>query len=131
MKKVIKLNESDLNNIVSKVISEQKNELPRKTYDYNINKWRLEAYKNKGLTLYYFNPTEGKDFGLMEYTTPSNYNKWDNKATILFALTPEEYSKVNKVVDNIKEMIELERQKLNALKQMVPAIMNELIKKNI
>jgi hypothetical protein len=44
-------------------------------------------------------------------------------------LTPDEYEKVNKVVENIADMVQLQNKKISLLKDMVPSIMNELIKK--
>ena len=131
MKKVVRLNESDLIGMIKTIVNEQEGdkELPRKQYDHNINAWRLQAYKDKGLTLYYFNPVEGKDFGLIKFKEPLNYGKFNDKPKVVFALKPDEFEKVNRVVENIKEMIKLHQEKINTYKQMVPAIMNEMIKK--
>lgn len=132
MKKVVTLNESELVDLIKNIVNEEdgNKELPRKQYDHNINSWRLQAYKDKGLTLYYFNPVEGKDFGLVEFKSPLNYGKFNDRPKLVFALRPDEFEKVNKVVENIKEMIKLHQEKINTYKQMVPAIMNELIKKD-
>lgn len=130
MKKIIRITESDLKNVINKVICEQNDdELPRLTYDHSIKPEKLKQYKDKGLSLYYYNPQDGKNYGLIEFNKPFDSKDWSNNRITLFALTPDEYEKVNKVSENIKEMTELYRHKINTLKQMVPAIMNELIKK--
>lgn len=130
MKKIIKLTESDLKVIVDKVISEQVvDDLPRQTYDHIINLEKLKQYKDNGLSLYSYNPQDGKDYGLIEFNKPFDSKNWGARRITLFALTPDEYEKVNKVSENIKEMTELYQYKINTLKQMVPAIMNELSKR--
>lgn len=131
MGKIVKLTESDLSNIISKVIIEQNNDdLPRRIYDHRITPEMLKRYKDNGLSLYYFVPQDGKDYGIKEFNRPFDSKNYSNNRITLFALTTDEYNKVNKVSENIKEMTELYRQKINTLKQMVPAIMNELIKKH-
>ena len=47
----------------------------------------------------------------------------------IFLLTPNEFEKVNKIVENIAEMVQLQEKKISLLKDMVPSVMNELIKK--
>jgi hypothetical protein len=129
---VVTLTESELIGLIKNLVNEQdgNKELPRRNYDHNINAWRLQAYKDKGLTLYYFNPIEGKDFGLVEFKSPLQYGKFNDKAKVVFALRPDEYEKVNRLVDNIKELIKLHDEKIKTLKQMVPAVMQKLIDKD-
>ncbi len=116
--------------IESVVGQEPIKELPRKAYDHTFNAWRIQAYKEKGLALYYFNPEEGNDFGLIEFKTPLNYGRFNDRPKMVFALSPDEFEKVNKVVENLKEMIALHHKKISLLKQMVPAIMYKLVEKN-
>ena len=94
MKKIVRLTESDLMNIVQKVINEQgDSKLERRVHAATITKLKLQIYHNNGLKLYYFNPTEGKDFGLIEFVTPLDRAPWDDKSNrILFALTSDEHN---------------------------------------
>lgn len=105
-------------------------EKSRRTIDTNIKSFDLIRYKSLGLTPYYFNREEGKDFGLIEFTKPLSGYDFNRKPREVFALTADEFEKVNKVVENLREMIELEKKKISLLKDMVPSIMFELIKKD-
>ena len=101
----------------------------RRLIDSNIKSMDLMRFKSEGLTPYYFNRVDGKDFGLIEFVKPLSGNEYHNKPREIFLLTPDEYEKVNKIVVNIAEMVQLQNKKISLLKDMVPSIMNELIKK--
>ena len=101
----------------------------RRILDGNIKSVDLVRFKSEGLTPYYFNREDGKDFGLIEFVKPLSGNDYNNKPREIFLLTPDEYEKVNKIVVNIAEMVQLQSRKISLLKDMVPSIMNELIKK--
>ena len=101
----------------------------RRLIDSNIKSMDLMRFKSEGLTPYYFNREEGKNFGLIEFTKPLTGNDYNNKTRVVFLLTPDEYDKVNRIVENIREMIELHKKKISLYKEMVPSAMNELIKK--
>lgn len=119
-----------MENLIESVVGQEPiKELPRKAYDHTFNAWRIQAYKDKGLALYYFNPEDGKDFGLIEFKSPLSYGRFNDRPKMVFALSPDEFEKVNKVVENIKEMIVLHHQKIALFKQMVPAIMHKLVEK--
>jgi hypothetical protein len=45
----------------------------------------------------------------------------------VFLLTPDEYDKIKKLSDNIKEMIELKMNAIKLFKQYIPAVLDELI----
>ena len=98
--------------------------------DGNIKSMDLVRFKSMGLTPYYFNREEGKNFGLHEFTKPLNGYEYNNKPRMVFLLTSDEYEKVKKVVDNLCELIELEKKKISLLKDLVPSIMNEMVKKD-
>ena len=121
----LNLTESEKNDILNQY---EKN-LKRRTIDSNIKSFDLIRYKSLGLTPYYFNRETGKDFGLVEFTKPLTSYELNNRPKEVFLLKPDEYEKVNKVVENIKEMIELQNNKISLLKDMVTAVMNELTKK--
>jgi len=101
----------------------------RRLIDSKIKGMDLVSFKSEGLTPYYFNRVDGKDFGLIEFTKPLSGNDYNNKHRQIFLLTPDESEKVNKIVANIAEMVELQNKKISLLKDMVPLIMNELINK--
>jgi hypothetical protein len=121
----MRLTESEKNDI----LNQYEKDLKRRTTDTHIKSFDLIKYKSLGLTPYYFNRDTGKDFGLVEFTKPLTGYEFNNRPKEVFLLKPDEYEKVNKVVENIKEMIELHNKKISLLKDMVPAIMNELTKK--
>jgi hypothetical protein len=66
---------------------------------------------------------------LIKFTTPLTGRDYDNRPREVFLLTPDEYDKVNKIVENIREMIELHKKKISLFKDMVPAIMGKLTSK--
>ena len=103
---------------------------PRRLLDGDIKSVDLVRYKSEGLTPYYYNREDGKNFGLFEFVKPLSHNDRYTKPREIFLLTPDEYEKVNKIVENLREMIELEKKKISLLKDMVPSVMNELIKKD-
>ena len=101
----------------------------RRLIDSNIKSMDLVRFKSEGVTPYYFNREDGKDFGLKELVKPLSHSDRYVKPREIFLLTPNEFEKVNKIVENIAEMVQLQSKKISLLKDMVPAIMNELIKK--
>ena len=121
----LNLTESEKNDILNQY---EKN-LKRRTIDSNIKSFDLIRYKSLGLTPYYFNRETGKDFGLVEFKKPLTSYELNNRPKEVFLLKPDEYEKVNKVVENIREMIELQNNKISLLKDMVTAVMNEMTKK--
>jgi hypothetical protein len=60
---------------------------------------------------------------------PLSHNDRYVKPREIFLLTPDEYDKVNRLVENIREMIELHKKKISLYKEMVPSVMDKLIKK--
>jgi hypothetical protein len=101
----------------------------RRLIDSNIKSMDLVRFKSEGLTPYYFNREDGKDFGLIELVKPLSHGDRYVKPREVFLLTPNEFEKVNKIVENIAEMVQLQEKKISLLKDMVPSVMNELIKK--
>ena len=103
--------------------------MKRRLIDSNIKNMDLVRFKYEGLTPYYFNRDDGNDFGLIEFVKPLSGNDYNIKPREIFLLTPNEFEKVNKIVENIVEMIQLQSREISLLKDMVPSIMNELINK--
>ena len=94
------------------------------------NKLKLDKFASQGLTPYYFNDVWGKDFGLVKITAPISGKAWDNKTKRVFLLNDDEYTTMEKLVDNIREMIELTNKKIVLLKELIPATMNTLMNKS-
>ena len=44
----------------------------------------------------------------------------------MFLLTPDEYGKIKKLSDNIKEMIELKMNAIKLYKQYIPAVLGKI-----
>lgn len=102
----------------------------RRLLDSDIKNMDLVRYKSQGVTPYYFNREDGKDFGLIEFVKPLSGRDYEKRPREIFLLTPEEYAKVGKLVGNIAEMIELHNRKISLLKDMVSAVMIELTKED-
>jgi hypothetical protein len=84
--------------------------------------------KSKGLTPYYFD-RDSNNFGIVELNKvvkPSAFNKPKE----VFLLTQDEYEKIKKLSDNIKEMVSLKLKQIELYKEYIPAVMQEIIKKN-
>jgi hypothetical protein len=93
------------------------------------NKLKFDKLTSQGLTPYYFNDVWGKDFGLVKVTAPISGGHWDNKPKRVFLLTDDEYATTMRMVDNIREIIELSYKKIGTLKELIPATMNALMNK--
>jgi hypothetical protein len=93
------------------------------------NTLKLAKFTSQGLTPYYFNDAWGKDFGLVKITAPISGRAWDNKTKRVFLLNDDEYATMVKLVDNIREIIELSYKKIGTLKELIPATMNTLMNK--
>jgi hypothetical protein len=96
--------------------------------DIDITSMNLIKFKSQGLTPYYFHSELGDKFGLVELTSPikQNYNTIPKE---IFLLKPDEYSTVVKMTENIKEMIDLKKKQIELIKQYIPAVAAEIIKK--
>ena len=66
----------------------------RRLIDSNIKSMDLMRFKSEGITPYYFNREEGKNFGLIEFTTPLTGRDYNNKTREVFLLTPDEYDRL-------------------------------------
>ena len=111
------------------ISGEENKELPRMNYAGELTKWKIQAFHDKGLKLYYFNPTDGKDFGLVEFKEPIDRQPWNREKSSIyvFSLTQHEVSKINQMISNIKELIGQYHKIIGQYKLMVPAVMKELV----
>jgi len=104
-----------------------KNTIDRRMLDVDITPITLAKIKSQGLTPYYYD--ENTD--IVELTGPIKGKTYNTKPKEVFLLTPDEYDKIKKLSDNIKEMIELKLKQIKLYKQYIPAVMGEIIKKII
>lgn len=93
------------------------------------NKLKLDKFASQGLTPYYFNDVWGKDFGLVKIISPTTSRDMDQKPKRIFLLTDDEYVTMVRLVNNIREMIELTNKKIGLLKDLIPTTMYTLINK--
>lgn len=100
----------------------------RRVLDTTLSSMDFTRLKSKGLTPYYFD-RDSNNFGIVELNKvvkPSMFNKPKE----VFLLTQDEYEKIKKLSDNIKEMVSLKLKQIELYKEYIPAVMQEIIKKN-
>lgn len=97
----------------------------RRILDFDITPITLAKFKSQGLTPYYYDG----DTNIVEITGPIKGKTYNTKPKEVFLLTPDEYGKIKKLSDNIKEMIELKLKQIKLYKQYIPAVVDEIIKK--
>lgn len=95
----------------------------RRILDLNITPITLAKYKSQGLTPYYYDG----DTDIVEMTGPIKGKTYNTRPKEVFLLTPEEYDKIKRLSDNIKEMIELKREAIRLYKQYIPASLMKII----
>jgi hypothetical protein len=95
----------------------------RRILDLNITPITLAKYKSQGLTPYYYDG----DTDIVEITSPIKGKTNYTKPKEVFLLTPEEYDKIKKLSDNIKEIIELKLNSIKLYKQYIPASLMKII----
>jgi hypothetical protein len=95
----------------------------RKILDFDITPISLLKFKSQGLTPYYYDG----DTNIIEITSPIKGKTYNTIPKEVFLLTPDEYDKIKKLSDNIKEMIELKMNAIKLFKQYIPAVLDELI----
>lgn len=124
MKKVISLTETELTQIVEKVIKEQQED--RVVPGRNITKLRIQIYSEQGLTPYYFDSKEYGKYKMVEVTgpLPSNMDR-----VRIFLLKPEEFEKINKIIDIMNDIIPKHLEKIKLLTQYVTAVLVDKIMK--
>ena len=97
----------------------------RKILDFDITPMSLLKFKSQGLTPYYYDG----DTDIVEITSPVKGKTYNTTPKEVFLLTPEEYDKIKKLSDNIKEMIELKMKSIKLFKQYIPASLDKLTEK--
>lgn len=124
MKKVISLTETELTQIVEKVIKEQQED--RVVPGRNITKLRIQIYSEQGLTPYYFDSKEYGKYKMVEVTgpLPSNMDR-----VRVFLLKPKESETINKIINNTNEIILLELKKIDLLTKYITSVLVDKIMK--
>jgi hypothetical protein len=97
----------------------------RRILDFDITPISLAKFKSQGLTPYYYDG----ETDVVEITRPIKGRTHLTKPKEVFLLTPEEYGKIKKLSDNVKEMIELKLKAIKLYKQYIPASLGKLIEK--
>ena len=100
----------------------------RRVLDVTLTSMDFTRLKSKGLTPYYFN-RDSNDFDIIELSKPVKSSIFNGPKEV-FLLTQDEYEKIKKLSDNIKEMISLKLKQIELYKEYIPAVMQEIIKKN-
>lgn len=123
MEKIVRLTERDLTNIIQKVINETKND--RIVYSSQIQNNYNQELITKGFTPYYLDLKKNGDYKIVKV---SNL-KGDLPKTTFYFLSDDEYSKLNKLTENVNsliseylKMIELYR------KQLIGVLEQKIIK---
>lgn len=123
MKKVVKLTESDLINIVKKVIGESKHD--RIVYGPQISNKNNKEFISKGYIPYYLDLKKNGDYKIIEV---KNLEK-DLPKTTFYFLSDDEHSKLTKLVENINNLIS---EYLNIIdlyrKQLIGVLEQKIIK---
>ena len=102
-----------------------KNTNERRILDFDITPITLAKFKSQGLTPYYYDG----DTNIVEITSPIKGKTYNTIPKEVFLLTPDEYDKIKKLSDNIKEMIELKMNAIKLFKQYIPASLGKIIEK--
>jgi glycogen debranching enzyme len=100
-----------------------KNTNKRRILDFDITPITLAKFKSQGLIPYYYD----SDTNIVEITSPIKGKTYNTIPKEVFLLTPDEFNKIKKLSDNIKEIIELKMSTIKLYKQYIPASLNKLI----
>jgi hypothetical protein len=100
-----------------------KNTIDRRMLDVDITPITLAKIKSQGLTPYYYDG----DTDIVEIAGPIKGKTSYTNPKEVFLLTPDEYDKIKKLSDNIKEMIELKMNAIKLYKQYIPGSLMKII----
>ena len=100
-----------------------KNTNERRILDFDITPITLAKFKSQGLTPYYYDG----DTNIIEITSPIKGKTYNTIPKEVFLLTLDEYGKIKKLSDNIKEMIELKLNSIKLYKQYIPGSLMKII----
>jgi hypothetical protein len=91
-----------------------------KLLNVNISKYDLIRYEKEGTIPCYY------DDGLKIFDTPTP--KDERKLFVVYLIEKVKFEKLVELENKMKERIELELHKIELLKQMVPAVLNDIVK---
>jgi hypothetical protein len=120
MKKTIKLSNSDLTQIVKKIINETKND--RIVNGLMINNTKYEDYIKDGFTPYYLDLSIDGDYKIIK----KKLNK-DMDQTTFYFLNENEYNQLNKLVKSINELISNHKLMINLYKKQLIGVLEQKI----
>jgi hypothetical protein len=113
----------DILNQHKEIMDKPKLPQDRRITDFDITPITLAKFKSQGLTPYYYDG----DTDIVEINGPIKGKLFDTKPKEVFLLTPEEYDKIKKLSDNIKEIIELKLNSIKLYKQYIPGSLMKII----
>lgn len=118
MSKIIKINESELVNVVKNILSEQENSRVRRPYQ--VNKWDLKKFPSMGVEPYYYDSNVNGECKMVKITSENLHNQ---QKGYIFLLKPEELEKINRYIEVLNKLIKAEMERINLLKQMPPSVL--------
>ena len=95
----------------------------RRILDFDITPITLAKFKSQGLTPYYYDG----DTDIVEIISPIKGKTHQTRPKEVFLLTPDEYYKIKRLSDNIKEMIELKMKAIKLYKEYIPGSLMKII----
>jgi hypothetical protein len=120
MKKTIKLSNSDLTQIVKRIINETKND--RIVNGLMINNAKYEDYIKDGFIPYYLDLSIDGDYKIIK----KKLNK-DMDQTTFYFLNENEYNQLNKLVKSINELISNHKLMINLYKKQLIGVLEQKI----
>jgi len=91
-----------------------------KLLNVDISSFGLIRYKNEGLVPCYY------DDGLKIFDSPDSHG--ERKVFRVHLIEKDKFDKLVELENKMNERIELELKKIELLKQMVPAVLNDIVK---
>jgi len=120
MKKTIKLSNSDLTQIVKRIINETKSD--RIVNGLMINNAKYEDYIKDGFIPYYLDLSIDGDYKIIK----KKLNK-DADQTTFYFLNENEYNQLNKLVKSINELISNHKLMINLYKKQLIGVLEQKI----
>ena len=120
MKKVVTLNESDLSQIITNVLSEQE-KMERRINTSQITAFNLLRWADKGLKPYQYVIKNNRPT-LVEITKKTSTDFGGSRISTVYLLNEKDMEVLNKLIVNITEIIDLKEQAIKAFLQYVPSV---------
>ena len=127
----IKITENQLLKVIKENIE---NEILKSEAIYlpDVTSFKFTTWESQGLKAYMYDKVslELKPIEKLQNIPKFNADKKSWGANHLLILTNEDYNLFNKLITNVKELIELEEKRINLLKDHTQAIIYERLNKN-